>query len=214
MHWMPCWRMYSLNSRVLKKRVDELELAMTGCDSRLEDVERICEELRSVNTFLCAKVNDLEGRSRRLNLKFVGIKEGAEQGHPTTFITELIAMLFGQDKFPKPVKVDRAHRSLRPKPSDDERPRPIIAKLDQIVVWSLGVVSRVCSCYMFLGLDFSSLFPVTCFLVGSFSGFHPRITRHCFTDTLHQSRLIGSLIAHRGPCVTTLLLCLLCLTCD
>ncbi|ROL47669.1 hypothetical protein DPX16_13384 [Anabarilius grahami] len=57
---------------------------------------------------------------------------------------------------------------------------------------------------------------VSCFLflVGSFSGFHPRITRHRFTDTLHQSRLIGSLIAHRGPCVTTLLLWLLCLTCD
>lgn len=71
----------------------------------------------------------MEGRSRRLNLKFVGIKEGAEQGHPTAFITELISTLFGQDKFPKPVKVDRAHRSLRPKPSDDVRSRPIIAKL-------------------------------------------------------------------------------------
>lgn len=112
----------------VKKRVEGLELAVTAYDSRLEDVERICEELRSDNKFLCAKVNDLEGRSRRLNLKFVGIK-GAEQGHPTTFITELIATLFGQDKFPKPVKVDRTHRSWRPKPSDDERPRPIIAKL-------------------------------------------------------------------------------------
>lgn len=102
---------------------------MTGCDSCLEDVGRICEELRSDNKFLRAKVNDLEGRSRWLNLKFVGINEGAEQGHPITFITELIATLFGQDKFPKPVKVDRAHRLLRPKPSEDERPRPIIAKL-------------------------------------------------------------------------------------
>ncbi|KTF86191.1 hypothetical protein cypCar_00040459 [Cyprinus carpio] len=116
----------------VKKRVEELELAVTNCDSRLEEVEKVCEELRSDNKFLRAKVNDLEGRSRRPNLKFVGIKEGAEQGHPTAFITELISTLFGQDKFPKPVKVDRAHRScssLRPKPSNDERSRPIIAKL-------------------------------------------------------------------------------------
>jgi chromosome segregation ATPase len=61
----------------VKKKVEELELAMTGCDSRLEKVERICEELRSDNKFLRTKVNDLEGRSCRPNLKFVGIKEGA-----------------------------------------------------------------------------------------------------------------------------------------
>lgn len=102
---------------------------MTGCDSRLDEVEKICDELRSDNRFLRAKVNDLEGRSRRLNLKFVGVKEGAEQGHPTEFVSGLISTLFGQDKFPKPVKVDRAHRSLQPKPTEDERPRPIIAKL-------------------------------------------------------------------------------------
>ncbi len=113
----------------VKKKVEELELAMTGCDSRLDEVQIICEELRSDSRFLRAKVNDLEGRSCRLNLKFVGIKEGAEQGHPTEFVTGLISALFGQDKFPKPVKVDRAHRLLQPKPTDDERPRPIIAKL-------------------------------------------------------------------------------------
>ncbi|KAL0187934.1 hypothetical protein M9458_015033, partial [Cirrhinus mrigala] len=113
----------------VKKKAEELEVAMTGCDSRLDEVKRICEELRSDIRFLCAKVNDLEGYSRRLNLKFVGIKKGAEQGHPTEFVTGLISTLFGQDKFPKPVKVIRAHRSLQPKPTEDERPRLIIAKL-------------------------------------------------------------------------------------
>lgn len=95
----------------VKKIVEDLELAMTGCDTLLNKVERVYEELRSENKFFRAKVNDLEG----LYLKFIGIKEGAEQGQPVEFVSELISMLFGRDKFSKPINVDCAHKTLRPR---------------------------------------------------------------------------------------------------
>ncbi|CAM4687837.1 unnamed protein product [Leuciscus chuanchicus] len=84
----------------------KVEGALNGTDLRLGAVEKVCEDLRAENKSLWTKLNDLEGRSRRLNLKFVGITE------------DLITELFGRDNFPKPVKIDRAHRALLPKPRE------------------------------------------------------------------------------------------------
>lgn len=73
--------------------------------------------------------NDLEGCSRRLNIRLVAIKEGEEKGNPTEFVTRLLPELLGSNNFAKPIKIDRTHRSLRPKPRGNERPRVNIAKL-------------------------------------------------------------------------------------
>lgn len=43
----------------VKKKVEKLELAMSGCDSCLVEVEKTCEELRFANNFLCDKLNDI-----------------------------------------------------------------------------------------------------------------------------------------------------------
>ena len=53
-----------------------------GPKTHLETIERACQELQATNSVLCWKVNDLEGHSRQLNLKFVGVAEGAEKWHP------------------------------------------------------------------------------------------------------------------------------------
>lgn len=45
------------------------------------------------NGRLSAKLNDLEGRSRRLNILIVGIKEGDEKSRPTKFISKLIPLV-------------------------------------------------------------------------------------------------------------------------
>ncbi|RXN31867.1 putative transposase element L1Md-A101/L1Md-A102/L1Md-A2 [Labeo rohita] len=113
----------------VKQKIVEIEGALNGTDSRLGEVEKVCDDLRAENKSLWAKLNDLEGRSHRLNLKFVGIMEGEERGRPSVFISDLITELFGRDNFPKPVKIDRAHRALLPKPSEGQRPRTIIARI-------------------------------------------------------------------------------------
>ncbi|KAL1277103.1 hypothetical protein QQF64_023776 [Cirrhinus molitorella] len=112
-----------------KRKIVEMEGALTDVDQRIGGMEMTCKELHTENKSLWAKLNDLEGRSRRLNLKFVGINEGEEQGRTSQFISDLVTELFGRDHFPKPVKIDRAHRALLPKPSAGQRPRTIIAKI-------------------------------------------------------------------------------------
>ncbi|KAL0149137.1 hypothetical protein M9458_055569 [Cirrhinus mrigala] len=113
----------------VKQKIVEIEGALNGTDSRLGEVGKVCDDLRAENKSLWAKLNDLEGRSRRLNLKFVGIMEGEERERRSVFISDLITELFGRDNFPKPVKIDRAHWALLPKPPEGQRPRTIIARI-------------------------------------------------------------------------------------
>lgn len=86
-------------------------------------------ELEGCNTQLHNKVLDLEVRSRRHNIKIVGITEGEEEGRPTEFVSRLIPKLLGEEHFPLPVKVDRAHRTLQPKPANGAKPRTILARI-------------------------------------------------------------------------------------
>lgn len=113
----------------VERRVGEIDEGLSSVDQRIEALEATCTELREANIRLSAKLNDLEGRSRRLNIRIIGIEEGEEGARPTEFISKLIPELLGQDNFSKRVKVDRAHRSLKEKPKPNERPRPFIAKL-------------------------------------------------------------------------------------
>ncbi|CAK6966775.1 uncharacterized protein LOC112449922%2C partial [Scomber scombrus] len=92
--------------------MDDMDKALTTADNCITALEATCNELHTANGLLRAKVCDLEGCSRRLNIRIVGIKEGEEDGHPTEFVPRLIPELLGRDNFSKPLKIDRAHRSL------------------------------------------------------------------------------------------------------
>ena len=56
-----------------ERRFGELDGAMLANGSRLASLEAKCDELHVANGLLRAKVNDLEGRSRRLNIRIMGI---------------------------------------------------------------------------------------------------------------------------------------------
>lgn len=72
---------------------------------------------------------DLERRSWRQNLRFVGIREGAEGACPTKFMGELIPEVLGVDNFPSLVEIDQAHCLLALKLKKGARPRPFIVRL-------------------------------------------------------------------------------------
>ncbi|KAK7907124.1 hypothetical protein WMY93_015736 [Mugilogobius chulae] len=120
------------NQTVLMKRVDGLEDQGTDHERRIQALEESLAETRKLNDKLCAKVNDLEGRLRRNNIKIVGIPEGEEKGRPTEFVMSLIPKLFGENSFTKPVTVDRAHRvplCSGGRTGGTQRPRSIIARI-------------------------------------------------------------------------------------
>ncbi|KAK7925063.1 hypothetical protein WMY93_007373 [Mugilogobius chulae] len=116
----------------LEERIGGVENKAVNHEQRIKVMETSLEELRQQNKTLRSKLSDLEGRSRRNNLKIVGIPEGEEKGRPTDFVSHLIPKLFGAEHFDKPLAVDMAHRSLQPKPPDGSKPRTIIAKIHSL----------------------------------------------------------------------------------
>lgn len=71
------------------------------------------------------KLTDLESRSRRNNIRIYGVAEGEEGESVANFVENLIKR---ELKLPKDfdLHIQRAHRSLAPKPAVGTVPRPII----------------------------------------------------------------------------------------
>lgn len=72
----------------------------------------------------------------------MGIREGAEGGNIIRFLTEFIPDVLGAENFDSPVIIDRAHRTLAPRPAVGERPRAILVHLhyytDKLKILDLG----------------------------------------------------------------------------
>lgn len=72
---------------------------------------------------LSERLDDLVSRSRRQNIRIIGVKEGSEKGNPTDFVAKLIPMILGEENFDnKPVRVTRVTAA-------DAPPRQIIARI-------------------------------------------------------------------------------------
>lgn len=91
-------------------------------------LEKAVKDLATSNKQLTDKMEDLESRSRRCNLRVIGIPEGAEGPDPVAFMSSFFSEVLGSDVFPSPPVLDRAHR-IGPKPSDNQasgKPRVFI----------------------------------------------------------------------------------------
>lgn len=73
------------------------------------------------------KCNNLESRSRRNNIRLVGIAEREENDRPTEFIAELLTKLLGAENFTKPIQIDLSHRALHRQ--RDNRPRAFVIRI-------------------------------------------------------------------------------------
>ncbi|KAJ4946589.1 hypothetical protein JOQ06_024253 [Pogonophryne albipinna] len=76
-----------------------------------------------------SKVDDLENRSRRSNLRFIGIQESAEGSDIIGFMSRLIPQLLGPDAFPTLPIIERAHRSPTARQNSRASPRAIMIEL-------------------------------------------------------------------------------------
>lgn len=108
-------------------KIRDIEASMNSVDERLDILERKCQTLEKDNEELKSKADDLENRSRRNNLRILGIPENIETSKPSQFMASFFADLFG-DKLPQTPEIERAHRSLAPKPRSGAPPRPMIVR--------------------------------------------------------------------------------------
>ncbi|KAJ4918953.1 hypothetical protein JOQ06_024410 [Pogonophryne albipinna] len=128
-----------LNSTVAGhgERIGSLEDNSNEVDRRLQHLENACSTLQQDNVLLKTKLADLEGRSRRQNIRIIGLPESLEGPRPTAFFSQLLVDVFGKEVLSSPPELDRAHRSLAPKPAAGDKPRPVIVRLHRFQVKDL-----------------------------------------------------------------------------
>ncbi|XP_013860134.1 uncharacterized protein LOC106515067 [Austrofundulus limnaeus] len=113
----------------LVDRIKEVEEATSNHEGRLSKLEETCARTQAENEALRVKMIDLEARSRRQNIKIIGLPEKIEGGSPREFLMKFIPELLGADHFHTQLEVDRAHRLGTRLPGDNARPRAMIARI-------------------------------------------------------------------------------------
>ena len=106
-------------------RLNEAETRLEKLESwALEANNALITSLKEQKT-LQDKLTDLESRSRRNNLRIYGVPEGEEGESTAKFLQD---MLRRELQLPDDLnlQIQRAHRSLAPKPAAGAQPRPII----------------------------------------------------------------------------------------
>lgn len=107
--------------------IQELEQAANEHEATLSSLKATVNKLTSSVESLSKRCEDQEARSRWNNIRLVGLPENEEGSRPTEFVARLLQDLLKLGTVPT---LDRAHRTLRPKPKPGETPRPIVARVN------------------------------------------------------------------------------------
>lgn len=121
---------YSDIKRELQKvndRVKEAEARIDETETVLQATSKLIVKLLETQASLERRVIDQEGRARRENLRIYGILEGKEGSDMITFIDNLLKTALGLPN-DQPLGIERAHRALTGKSSDQTKPRSIVVK--------------------------------------------------------------------------------------
>lgn len=86
-----------------ENRIGDVEDEVASEKTKLAVMEKQVSELTS-------KVDDLENRSRRSNLRLVNLPEKVEKGNAAAFLEKWLPNVLGPETFPVPLVIERAHR--------------------------------------------------------------------------------------------------------
>ena len=129
------------STKPLQASLDSLQTTVNTFQQRLTSVEsvsgdnfeRVCaaessiKTLQAQNQSLLTRLDDLENRSRRANLRILHIPEGSEDGKdPVKFMSELLMQVMGPDVFTAPPELERAHRSPTFRSGQGKPPRTFL----------------------------------------------------------------------------------------
>lgn len=120
----------------VKKEVQVVGARTTALEERLsqveDDVYPIKQEISVLKNHLNAcmqKMDSMENRLRRKNLRVLGLPEGCKGNNPIKFMEDWLKEKFGKDSFSDSFSIERAHRVASRTPSPGGHPRPFIFKL-------------------------------------------------------------------------------------
>ena len=117
------------------EHVSQLEQRVGANEDNVHDLTNRIIQLEKDNAYLMEKVDDLENRSRSLNLRFLRVPETPQEDKdPIGFMAGLIPHLLGPSNFPTPLAIEKAHRNPTFRRDDKRGPRPILIKLQHFPV--------------------------------------------------------------------------------
>ncbi|KAG7455603.1 hypothetical protein JOB18_003129 [Solea senegalensis] len=125
------------------QRMDSLESHAELHAQRIQALEERYVALAENNTKLTSKTIDLESRSRRNNIRLIGVPESIEGPRPTSFFADLLSEVLGDQILQSPPELDRAHRALTAIPQPGSRPRPVILRLHRYQIKEL-IIREAC----------------------------------------------------------------------
>lgn len=105
--------------------IRELTEGANQYSDRVVELESKVTSLSSQMKQMTDKVEDLESRQRRDNCRILGVDENFGDSRMERSVAKLLQETLGLDYTPT---LDRAHRSLLPKPRGGDPPRPIVVK--------------------------------------------------------------------------------------
>ncbi|KAL7395108.1 hypothetical protein ABVT39_010257 [Epinephelus coioides] len=138
----------------LKATVAEMEQFLSTHSDYIVTLQNRVEYLSKECTRLDNKCEDLEWRARRQNIWIIGVPEDEPTSLSAAGVSKLLMEAFSLNEEPL---VDRAHRSLMPKPKPGERPCAIVAKLHyfsdcSIILKKARELQRVKLCNMTISI--------------------------------------------------------------
>lgn len=118
----------------LRETVDGFQTRLTDAETlagdnfeKITEVEQVIQSLRKQNAALLDRIEDLENRSRRSNLRIINVPEGSEgDGDTVTFMSEMLMEITGGKVFNSAPTLDRAHRVGKKPTTADENPRTFL----------------------------------------------------------------------------------------
>lgn len=109
-----------------ESRINQAEDNISGLQGRVVKLEKSASDLASA-------LDMAECRSRRSNIRILGLPNGIEGNNPVSFLESWLPQLLGADIFPAPVIIERAHRlpssGKQAGGNASSRPKTMILKL-------------------------------------------------------------------------------------
>ena len=126
--------------RPLQSSVNALTETVSGFNQRLKatettvadnfealiKAEKTIRHLEEQNETLTDRLDDLENRSRRANLRILNVPENSETGQSAVRFVSDMLMKVMPGAFDNPPELERAHRALGPRPVAGKPPRPFV----------------------------------------------------------------------------------------
>lgn len=105
-------------------RLTEAEERLGAVEDDASALNKTTKQLRQQE----AKMEDLENRSRRSNVRLIGLPENDQGKDACTFLEKWIPEILGAGSFAAPLAIERAHRVPSGRPKPNAPPRALLIK--------------------------------------------------------------------------------------